>query len=166
MTSDSRGVIYVTNAGLHNVLAFKNGKKVDILGSHGPGDRRFVRPHDIELSNDGKLYVGDPGNNRIQILNSSLDVVGTFRGDGADFHEPKYLAIDEGDWLYVADQFNHQVKIFNRARQSITTIGTGKAGKEIGQLNGPEGVEARIGHIWIADTHNDRILLYKWKMPE
>ena len=164
VTSDSRGVIYVTNAGLHNVLAFKGGKKVDVLGSHGPGARRFVRPHDIELSHDGRLYVGDPGNNRIQILSPSLDVVGTFRGDGDDFHEPKYLAIDEGDWLYVADQFNHQVKIFNRARKSIATIGTGKAGKKIGQLNGPEGVEARIGHIWISDTHNDRIVLYKWKL--
>ena len=165
VTSDSRGVIYVTNAQLHNVVAFKDGKKVDVLGSHGPGARRFIRPHDIEFSHHGQLYVGDPGNNRIQILSPRLDVVGTFRGDGADFHEPKYIAVDEGDWLYVADQFNHQVKIFNRARKSIATIGTGKAGRGIGQLNGPEGVEARIGHIWIADTHNDRIVLYKWKLP-
>lgn len=166
VTSDSRGVIYVTNAGLHNVLAFKNGKKIDALGSHGPGARRFVRPHDIEFSHHGQLYVGDPGNNRIQILSPSLDVVGTFRGDGADFHEPKYLAVDESDWLYVADQLNHQVKVFNRARKSIATIGTGKAGKGIGQLDGPEGVEARIGHLWISDTHNDRIVLYKWKLLE
>ncbi|HIN33869.1 MAG TPA: hypothetical protein EYM83_08025 [Nitrospirales bacterium] len=165
VTSDSRGVIYVTNTGLHSVLAFKHGKKINALGSHGPGARRFVRPHDIEFSLDGQLYVSDPGNNRIQILSPSLDVVGTFRGDGADFHEPKYMAIDEGDWLYVADQLNHQVKVFNRFRKSIATIGTGKAGKGSDQLDGPEGVEARIGHIWISDTHNDRIVLYKWKPP-
>lgn len=165
VTSDSRGVIYVTNAQLHNVVAFKDGKKVDVLGSHGPGGRQFMRPHDIEFSHHGQLYVGDPGNNRIQILSPSLDVVGTFRGDGADFHEPKYIAIDENNWLYVADQFNHQIKVFNRDRKSIAMIGTGKAGKRIGQLDGPEGVEARIGHIWIADTHNDRIVLYKWKLP-
>ncbi len=166
VTSDTRGVIYVTSAGLHNVFAFKNGKGIDVLGSPGSGIHRFVRPHDIEISFDGRLYVGDPGNNWIQILTPGLDVIGTFRGDGVDFREPKYMAIDESDWLYVADQFNHQVKIFNQHRQSISVIGTGEPGKGRRQLSGPEGVEARIGHIWISDTHNDRIVLYKWKMVE
>ena len=166
VTSDPSGVLYVTNAGLHNVVAFKDGKKIDVLGSHGPGVRHFIRPHDIELGYHDQLYVGDPGNNRIQILSRNLDVRGTFRGDGSDFHEPKYLAVDEGAWLYVADQLNHQVKVFNEARKAIATIGTGEAGDKDNQLSGPEGVEARIGHIWISDTHNDRIVLYKWKEPE
>ena len=166
VTSDSRGVIYVTNARLHNVVMFKGGKSIGVLGSHGAGARQFVRPHDIELSYDSQLYVADPGNNRIQVVSPSLDVLGTFEGDRTDFHEPKYIAIDEGNWLYVADQYNHQVKVFNEARKYLATIGTGKAGQEIDQLNGPEGVEARSGQIWIADTHNDRIVLYKWKMFE
>tara|TARA_B100000315_G_scaffold24073_1_gene20825 strand:- start:4822 stop:5724 length:903 start_codon:yes stop_codon:yes gene_type:complete len=166
VTSDSRGVIYVTNAQLHNVVMFRDGKTIGALGSHGVGARQFVRPHDIEFSYDSQLYVADPGNNRIQVMSPSLDVLGTFEGDRTDFHEPKYIAIDEGNWLYVADQYNHQVKVFNHSRRFLATIGTGKAGREIGQLNGPEGVEARSGHIWIADTHNDRIVLYQWKMFE
>ena len=89
-----------------------------------------------------------------------------FGGAGSDFHEPKYLAVDEGDWLYVADQFNHQIKVFDQSRLAIATIGTGKAGKRLGELDGPEGVEAQMGHIWISDTHNNRILLYKWKTSE
>jgi len=55
VTSDSRGVIYVTNAGSHNVLAFQDGKKIDALGSRRSEVRQFVRPHDSELSFDGKL---------------------------------------------------------------------------------------------------------------
>ena len=163
VASDSRGVVYVSNAGLHNVLAFKDGKRIHVIGAHGAGAHEFVRPHDVDLSHDGHIYVGDSGNNRIQILSPVLDAVGAFRGAGSDFHGPKYLAVDEGDWLYVADQFNHQIKVFDQSRLPIATIGTGKAGNRLGELDGPEGVEAHMGHIWISDTHNDRILLYKWK---
>ena len=166
VTSDPQGIIYVTNAKLHDVVAFEGGTRTGSIGSHGSGAREFIRPHDIELSFDGHLYVGDPGNNRIQILDKTLQVIGAFRGDESAFHEPKYIAVDEGGWLYVADQFNHQVKVFNRMKKSLATIGTGKAGEEVNQLNGPEGVEVRIGHIWISDTHNNRIVLYRWKVPE
>ncbi len=170
VTSSPTGILYVSNAGSHNVVAFKDGMQIDEYGLTVTGNDRFVRPHDIQYVHPDKIYVSDPGNNRIQILNESLDVIEMFTGDNNDFNEPKYFGTGEGDrygnWLYVADQYNHQVKVFNESRKMIAKIGSGKAGKKLDQLNGPEGVEARLGYIWVSDTHNDRILMYKWMLLE
>jgi hypothetical protein len=40
-------------------------------------------------------------------------------------------------------------------------IGTGKPGKGPGLLNTPEGVAVRGRDVWISDTHNHRIVLYR-----
>ncbi len=154
--------VYVTNAGGNNIVIFIGDKAHRSSGSSGRDAGQFVRPHDIEIGPDQIIYVADPGNNRIQFFDAELRSLGMLQ---QDFREPKYIGFDEKGWLYVADQMNHQVKIFDRERRLVTTIGTGKAGRGNDQFNGLEGVVARDGHVWIADTYNNRIVLYRWAHP-
>jgi DNA-binding beta-propeller fold protein YncE len=155
------GRTYVTNARRHNIVVFEGGKRVQEAGSAGTGDNQYARPHDIEVAVDGTLYVTDPGNNRIQILSPRLEYQEALGGTGYDFNEPKYLAFDERGWLYVADEYNHQIKIFDAERRRVAVIGTGERGEAPDRLNAPEGVTVWRDRVWVADTHNHRILLYR-----
>jgi len=157
VTSDDNGNIYVASTGNHKILKFHNGKLVKSVGGRGDGKLEFIRPHDIELGGDGLLYVGDPGNRRIQVLTDSLSYHATIEDRKQPFAEPKYLALD-GDWLFVADQQNNMLRVFDKQRKETFSINEagGKA------LNYIEGVEVRDGKIWISDTYNDRIVLFRW----
>ena len=160
VTSDAGGHIYVASTGNHKILKFRNGKLLKSIGGRGDGKLEFVRPHDIERGNDGLLYVGDPGNRRIQVLTDSLTYHATIEDRQRPFAEPKYLALD-GDWLFVADQQNNTLRIFDARRKEVASISN--AGNK--PLNYIEGVEVRNGMLWIADTYNDRIVLFRWSPP-
>lgn len=161
VTSDAGGHIYVASTGNHRVLKFKDNQLVKQVGERGDGELEFIRPHDIEMGSDGWLYVGDPGNNRIQLLTDTLHFRGAIEDNRKPFDEPKYLALDRNNWLYVADQHNNMLRIYNAERQEIATI---KTAGELA-LNYIEGVEVVDGRIWIADTYNNRIVLFNWDLP-
>jgi YVTN family beta-propeller protein len=155
------GTVYVSNARLDNVLAIRNGAVVARAGTSGGGQNQYARPHDVAVDELGRVYVVDPGNDRIQVLGPMLEFIAVLGGGAYDFDEPKYLAFDQRGWLYVADEYNNQIKILDRTRKPIAAIGSGERGKGPNRLNKPEGVEARGNRVWVSDTYNNRILLYR-----
>ena len=152
----SDGRVYVANASRHTVLVLRDGEIVQRLGARGGGADQFSRPHDIHVDPSGRVLIVDPGNNRIQIRDGDLKLIQTLEGPGYDFNEPKYVTVDAGGWLYVADEYNNQIKIFDADYRLQATIGDG-------HLNKPEGIEVRGDRMWVSDTYNDRILLYRIK---
>lgn len=159
VTSAPGGYVFVASTGNHKILKFHNNRLVKKVGGRGDGKLEFVRPHDIELGSDGLLYIGDPGNQRIQVLTEFLTFSSTIEHRKQAFDEPKYLALDKNNWLFVADQHNNKLRIFDIRRREVETI-TQAGGKP---LNYIEGVEVHDGMIWISDTYNDRIVLFHWK---
>ncbi len=155
------GRVYVTNAGRHSVVAFSDGEVVFRAGSRGGGENEYVRPHDIHVGAGGSVYVADPGNDRIQILTPELQFMASLGGAPYDFDEPKYLAFDARGWLYVADEDNNRIKILDAERQLVAVIGTGESGDGPDRLDRPEGVEVWGDLVWVSDTYNDRIVLYR-----
>ncbi len=64
--------------------------------------------------------------------------------------------------LYVADVGNDAVKVLRpNTLATLAVIGSGRRGKGADRLNKPEGVEAVGDRVWVADTYNHRILLYR-----
>ena len=158
VTSAAGGFVFVASTGNHNILKFHNNSLVKKVGGRGDGKLEFVRPHDIELGGDGLLYIGDPGNRRIQVLTDSLTFRSIIDDRKQPFDEPKYLALDNNGWLYIADQQNNTLRIFNNRGVEVEAI-TKAGGK---QLNYIEGVEVKNGLVWISDTYNNRIVLFGW----
>lgn len=155
------GTIYLTNVGRNNVEAWRDGKRIVRMGTRGAGANEYVRPHDIDIDADGLLYVSDPGNNRIQMLDDALRRVGEIGGERYRFNEPKYLTISKSGWIIVSDEFNNQVKILNQDHEIVGLIGTGKSGDGPNAFNGPEGAEIRGDTLWVSDTHNGRITRFR-----
>jgi DNA-binding beta-propeller fold protein YncE len=157
------GTVYITNARLNDVLAIRNGVAIARVGRRGSGNNEYIRPHDVAVDAQGRVYAVDPGNDRIQVLGPTLEFIAVLGGNSYDFDEPKYLGFDARGWLYVADEYNDQVKILDENRKLIGAIGSGARGKGPNRLNKPEGVEVSGDRVWVSDTYNHRILLYRLK---
>jgi DNA-binding beta-propeller fold protein YncE len=154
------GAVYITSASRHSVSRFVDGRKVAEVGIGGGGPNEYVRPHDIEVTVDGRVVVADPGNNRLQILKPNLEYVEDI-GDRFAFNEPKYFASDQAGRLYIADEYNNRIIILDRDYALYGRVATGERGEGQRNLHHPEGAYAAVPHLWVSDTKNNRIVLYR-----
>ena len=82
------------------VLKFAgDGKLVKTWGRKGAGPGEFDQPHALAMDSKGRLFVGDRGNNRIQIF----DQDGNFLEQWTEFSRPSGIYIDRDDTIYVTD---------------------------------------------------------------
>jgi sugar lactone lactonase YvrE len=82
------------------ILKFdRSGKLVHEWGRKGTGPGEFDQPHALAMDSRGRLFVGDRGNNRIQIF----DQGGTLLDTWSQFSRPSGIYIDHNDVIYVAD---------------------------------------------------------------
>jgi streptogramin lyase len=82
------------------ILKFtKDGKLLTVIGKKGTGPGEFDQPHALAFDSNGRLFVGDRSNNRIQIL----DQQGKFIDEWKQFSRPSGIYIDKNDTIYVSD---------------------------------------------------------------
>jgi DNA-binding beta-propeller fold protein YncE len=86
-----------TNARL--VKFDKNGKYITEWGTRGAGPGQFEAPHALAIDSQGRLFVADRPNSRIEIF----DEDGKFLMEWKQFGRPSGLAIDKNSMLYVTD---------------------------------------------------------------
>jgi virginiamycin B lyase len=77
----------------------KDGKFLRQWGRTGSGPGEFYVPHGIAMDSQGRLFVADRGNNRIQIFDQSGKLLGIWE----QFGKPCDVFIDKNDTLYVTD---------------------------------------------------------------
>ena len=82
----------------------KDGAFIKSFGKLGSGPGEFKLPHDITLDPQGRLFVADRGNHRIQIL----DQDGNYLTEWQQFSRPSGIAIRDG-LVYVADSESNGV---------------------------------------------------------
>ncbi|MDP6890754.1 MAG: NHL repeat-containing protein, partial [Phycisphaerales bacterium] len=114
------------------------------------------QPRGLAIASNGRLYVADTGRHRVMFFSSDGTMLGGFGGpgDGA-FRMRSPHAIDVSDTIAVVTDTGHnRIQVFEPGGKHLRNLG----GERIG-LRGPEGVAIDdAGHIWVADTHNHRVL--------
>ncbi len=75
------------------------GEFIMSWGKRGTGPGEFETPHALAMDSRGRLFVGDRGNNRVQIF----DQDGAFLEQWSQFGRPSGIYIDGNDMLYVTD---------------------------------------------------------------
>jgi streptogramin lyase len=76
-----------------------HGKFLKTWGKKGTGISEFDCPHTLAFDSQGRLFVGDRQNNRIQIFDQN----GHFIAEWKQFGRPSGIDIDKNDVIYVAD---------------------------------------------------------------
>jgi DNA-binding beta-propeller fold protein YncE len=98
----------------------KDGRFLKAWGSHqGSAPGEVIGPHRLALDSQGRLFVADRGNRRIQIF----DQDGTFLDQWTQFGSPSGIWIDKRDILYVAvPGQDGGIRIGNAKTGAVTTV--------------------------------------------
>jgi tripartite motif-containing protein 71 len=81
-----------------------------VWGSDGSGPGQFHHPTGVTVGTDGRVFVADGGNHRIQVLASDGTFVAQWGSDGTDpssLSAPLHLASDRFGHLFVAEMEGH-----------------------------------------------------------
>ncbi len=132
------------------------------FGKNGTEDGEFNYPTYITIR-DGRLYVTDSMNNRIQIFHidgSFIAKFGTFGDSYSDLEKPKGIAVDSEGHIYVVDSIQDRVKIFDAEGRLLLFFG--EKGRGPGDFWLPSGIFIDKGDkIYVADTFNSRIQVFE-----
>ena len=107
------------------ILKFdRTGRFLKAWGRWGTGEGKLDQPHALAMDSKGRLFVGDRGNNRIQIF----DQEGNWLATWSQFSRPSGIYIDRNDAIYVADSESGSVNPAHGEWKRGIRIGSAKDG--------------------------------------
>lgn len=108
------------------VLKFSpSGDLVTTWGSYGTGPEEFMQPHALALDSEGRLFIADRSNDRIQIYSQDGELLDTWY----QFSRNSGLFIDENDVLYAADSESGSVNPDHGDWQRGIRVGSARTGE-------------------------------------
>lgn len=159
---EDRKRLYVTDTLAHEIHVFSHaGKRLFKFGGNGEKHGQFNYPSHIAYRTD-RLFVNDTLNFRIQIFDSEGRFISAFgdHGTGPGYMaQPKGLAIGPEGNVYVADAVENHVQIFDR--QGLFLLSFGHQGNDAGGFRMPAGLAAWKDEIYVADSLNGRVQVFK-----
>ena len=87
--------------------------------------KEFDQPHALAMDSKGRLFVGDRGNNRIQIFDQDFKLLDSW----SQFSRPSGIFIDKDDNIYVADSESGSVNPAHGEWKRGIRIGSAKTGE-------------------------------------
>ncbi len=108
------------------VLKFNSdGEYITSWGEYGNGPGQLMQPHSLAMDSQGRLFVADRSNNRIQIYSQDGELLDTWY----QFSRNSGLYIDANDVLYAADSESGSVNPANGAWLRGIRVGSAVTGE-------------------------------------
>jgi tripartite motif-containing protein 71 len=158
------GTVYVADTGNDQVKAYKPGGALDwAIGSRGTkAVGNFNNPRDLAYLN-GKLYVDDTGNNRVQVVDTTTHAVTAW-----SFHFPSTIGISAGKdsagkpIILVAEDASNAIAVFNTDGTQRCTIDIPPVTiNNKSTISAPRDAATNAaGNIYVAVYQQDRINEY------
>ena len=129
-------------------------------GTKGAGDGQFELVHDVALDNQGRVYVADRGNERVQVFDRNGKYITKWTGLGA----PWGLAFAaKENVFYMCDGKNNRIVQVNLDGQILGVLSG--YGKVQGRLDYPHHIAVDSeGSIYVAEIKNWRV--QKFAVPK
>ncbi len=160
-----RNRLYVVDSKKHAVLVYntETGLYVTKFGKRGSQKGEFNFPTNVALDGEGRIYVADTLNRRVQIFTPDLNFADVFGEEGVgwgQFRKPKGIAVDEFHNVYVVDSDFGNFQIFGPDKQLLLFIGD--LGSDPGQFFVPACIHIDSeNYIYVADQDNHRVQIFK-----
>ncbi|WP_312473445.1 6-bladed beta-propeller [Neobacillus sp.] len=158
--------VYITDIKTNKAYVFDlNGKLLLEVGKPGTKDGEFNAPNGITADDEGKIYVVDTGNQRVQIFDKTGKFVkiinGSKNGKGESiFVNPRGIGIDKRGIMYVVSNLTHLVYGFDKDGKKVFQFGS--IGQNNGQFFLPNGLFVdQNDNVFITDTMNLRVQVFK-----
>ena len=137
------GEVYVSdgygNARVHKYSA--DGELLLSWGEHGTGPGQFDISHDVCIADDGRVFIADRQNHRIQIFNPFGEYITEWDG----FKQPYSVTMDKDGYIYVTE-LQQRLSILNKEGKLVARWG-GEKTLESGLFMNP--------HCACIDSHGD-----------
>ena len=139
--------------GNSRVMQFsKDGRYLKEWGTEGKGEGQFDLPHAIVLDQDGRIYVGDRENDRVQVFDSQ----GKFLAQWMEGRAPYGLFLTADRCLFVADGRASRVTVFERNGKALQHWG--EPGSRLGQFQMPDAVCVDShGDVYVGEADGERL---------
>ena len=169
---DTRGLVYVTDAKKHYVKVYssKDYSSVRTIGTRGSETGQFNYPTNITVDTEGKVYVVDSGNFRVQIFDAEgkfLRAIGKLGDMPGSLARPKGIAVDSEGHIYVVDTAFANFQIFDR--EGTLLLAVGGHGDPPGRFWLPAGMAVdHQDRIYVVDQYPGLVQVFqymgeKWK---
>ena len=147
------GDFYVSDGYVNSrVVRFsKEGRYITAWGKKGDGEGEFNIPHSIAIDRQGRVYVGDRENYRVQIFDPDGNFLTQWRHVGA----PWGLELRPDDTLFIADGYNDRILKVTLEGKVLGAFGTN--GRMPGELNFAHHLAIDpSGNIFVSEIKNHR----------
>lgn len=128
----------------------------------------LAAPRNVAVGQNGRLYIADSGNHRIQLFandGTPLTSWGSFGSEPGQFNEPWGIAVDD-QFVYVADTWNHRIQKFTLDGDLVGVFGQSGSpapdgdAEGLGLFFGPRAITLIDGgQLLVTDTGNHRMQL-------
>ncbi|NSW51487.1 MAG: glycosyltransferase family 39 protein [Anaerolineae bacterium] len=163
---DQKGLVYVTDTGNKRVVVFtEDGEFFAEFGGAGFDPGKFDEPVGLAIAPDGKLFVADTWNRRIQSFlvdvtfkyfgpEATWDIYGWF---SESLDNKPYIDIDGMGYVYATDPEGYRILQFDSDGNFVQTWGDYSPGEDGFGL--PSGITVDpLGGLWVSDAANNRLL--------
>jgi DNA-binding beta-propeller fold protein YncE len=158
--------LYVADSKKHQVFCYStaDGSAVRTIGRRGSEPGEFNFPTNVSVDKEGRLYVTDTLNFRIQSFDpegTPQNAFGTLGDTPGSLNRPKGVGVDDEGHIYVADTSFNNFQIFDQAGQLLLFVGS--VGSGPGEFFLPAGlfIDGR-NRVYVVDQGNARVQVFQY----
>ena len=134
----SNGVVYVAEHRGHRIhMLTTGGQFIGTFGEQGSGIGQFDHPTDVKISPDGRVYVTDRYNNRVQVFNPDWTISHVIDSSSALFSFPDAIAFDLSGDVHMTS--HSLVTVFTPTGQFVRHYGVSEIAITYGIAIDPSG---------------------------
>jgi DNA-binding beta-propeller fold protein YncE len=157
------GVQKLRHSLIETLKPFLNEKQIPFrvvkgIGNRGSGPSEFNELRGLAIGKEGRIYLSDKDNHRIQIFTSEFKFERSFGVKGSEpgqFDGPRGIAIDNDGNVFVVDTGNKRIQKFDYAGTFIDQFGSED---EQSLLIHPWGLSIdKIGNIYVSSARGHKL---------
>ena len=147
------------------VFAAASGEHLFDIGTRGKGPGEFNLPRDLAIGKEGRLYVVDGGNFRVQVFDRDGKYLKSFGSVGmqfGSFARPKEIAADRDGNVYVVDTAFGNFQIFSADGELLLYVGGRSERDGPARYMLPSGIYVdEDGRVYMVDQWFRKLEIYR-----